>query len=604
MKKFLSLFLVFQLMLNIAYPTYLAADEIIECNDVSEKEFFPVADETGKTVYTKQEVVRECIIEEEVQGACIEWEETNEEFAIEEENYNAYRSENHAGAMSTILATVSAYDQLEHLWSGWKGYCEIGTKTDFDWLSDPLFWAGLVASAIIDGSSLGDVNSATIASNGAYADAIAAGTTRASAQVAADAAYAASMSATKGFLAETAIGASVQSMQSTLASWASGSVLATWVGATAGKCLMATGFDLGKSLLSSAIVGNGDDDMCDPVDEFCGSTDEQTEDGDIMTIDSNDYADLLLEHPEIADYIIVLGEENGIMTIRFINVNEMANADEFDEAALQEAMEELQKMQLYISVAMTAIKLAGCGVSSALGFGSDPSIDTSYNDGSGLFSVKTGLGMAISAIPTSWLGPLAPYAALIKGALQIMLNFLYSFQDIDSCHSEEDAAEQGSRHEKTEAALPYDLCYFKYKKCVDNCSNSYLGLADPLIGHFYCCYDQILTKVLVIQLKAQLGRDWAHCTGITLRDLDYVDLRQCSSAEMENGIDGGLENQPGAEEGEYDPTETFQYKNRCVDLTEFMEYLEAQIGDGIDMSDFSSMFEDVETQGTQSNLTN
>ena len=79
----------------------------------------------------------------------------------------------------------------------------------------------------------------------------------------------------------------------------------------------------------------------------------------------------------------------------------------------------------------------------------------------------------------------------------------------------------------------------------------------------------ILTKVLVVKLKAQLGRDWTHCTGISLRDLNYVSFRQCTDAEKASGLDGGIENQTGAKDGSYDPTQTFQYQNKCVDLTEF-----------------------------------
>lgn len=40
---------------------------------------------------------------------------------------------------------------------------------------------------------------------------------------------------------------------------------------------------------------------------------------------------------------------------------------------------------------------------------------------------------------------------------------------------------------------------------------------------------------------------------------------------------------------------SFQYKQKCVDLSEFKDYLKAQIGEEIDMSDFENIFSDIKT---------
>jgi hypothetical protein len=327
--------------------------------------------------------------------------------------------------------------------------------------------------------------------------------------------------------------------------------------------------------------------MCDNVDEFCGSQEEQTEESDIITIDKQQYLDMIEQHPDAADYIIILDEEDGIMTVRFKKLNEMEGADAADQEQLKKMKEDLQQMQMLVSVAIVATKMAACAVTDG---GVGTSADTSSkNEDDKMFSTKNGAGFAISSIPAEWLGP---YGALIKAAMQIVLNLAYSFEDIDSCHNQDDADEQGDRHARTAEALPHELCYAVSNECVENCEDNFMGMASELVGYNYCCYDQILTKVLVVQLKAQLGRDWAHCTGITLRDLNFVSFEQCTDEEMASGIDGGLENQ-----GEdYDPMATFQYKNKCVDLAEFKDYLKAQIGDDIDLSDFDSIFNDVKGQ--------
>lgn len=61
---------------------------------------------------------------------------------------------------------------------------------------------------------------------------------------------------------------------------------------------------------------------------------------------------------------------------------------------------------------------------------------------------------------------------------------------------------------------------------------------------------------------------------------------------MKAGKDGGREN-VGID---YDPFESFQYKKKCIDLTEFKQYLKAQIGDDIDLEDFESVFSDIKQQ--------
>jgi hypothetical protein len=603
MKKIIALFIAIHLIIGGLMPSiniilnfdliksnYLMAGPITEvCIDKDTEEYFPITDERGNSVLTKKEFNRDCTLTKEVQGACIKWETLKEDFVIDAEDYDAYRSRNHEGAMGSLLAMIGAYDQLEHLWSGWKGYCEIGTKTNFDWASDPMFWAGLVASAIMDGSKASDLAGA---SDAAVAASEAAGATTESIM----AAWETSLNQSKGFMADTALGQGIQGMQNSMAG-ALGP-LSTWIGPASGQCLMATGFDLGKSLYQYA-GSNESDDMCDSVDEFCGDTATQTEESDIITIDKQQYEDMIAKHPDFADYIIILNEENGILTVRYKNMNEMESYQNMNQAEMDKLKEQMKQMQLVMTAVITAGKIASCFTPAA-----STNVSTSTPAGEeGFLSIKNGLGMGISMIPAEWLGPAGIF---IKAALQIMLNFLYSFNDVNTCTNEDDADQAGNRHKKTYEALPHDLCYFVYDKCVDNCGDSFFGLAKELRGYNYCCYDQILTKVLIVQLKAQLGRDWAHCTGVTLRDLNFVSFRQCTETEKANGIDGG---QPGLgnigagdsgpkppEQGGYDPTKTFQYKNKCIDLTEFKEYLKAQIGDNIDLSDFDSIFNDVKGQ--------
>jgi len=527
-----------------------------ECVYSGETDYFPIGDERGHSVLTKKEIHRDCNITITTQGPCKEWEEKTSTWYLDPSKYNTYQSNNNAGAIGEILSTIGAYDQIGHLWSGWKGYCEKGTKYDFSWASDPMFWASMAMSVIMEGSQDG------------------------------------------GFLSKTSVGNAMNNATEAAGNaWAG---LAEKVGATVadpkmwGKCLVSAGVDMA----SAAYNYFSDDDPvgCDPVDEFCEEENNNVEEDSVMTIDQSQYDDLIADNPEFAEYIVILGEEDGILTIRFKNPNEMPDAENKSQEEMEKLREKMKNMQFAISSGLTAIKMAACGLSGGK-TGSSPSMGAS--DTGERFSVKDGVGMAINAIPAQWLGP---YGALIKAGLAIALEFATSFQHINTCNDEEDAKAAGSRHLKTYQSLPYNLCRLTMKTCAQK---KFIGSGCGLDAYHYCCYDQVLTKVLIAQIKAQLGRDWAHCTGITLRDLNFVSFRQCTDSDKQAGFDGtsivlrynedgDLVSPAGWTDAKW--LESYQHKKKCVDLTEFKQYLEATFSQDIDFSDFDAIFQDMSSQ--------
>jgi hypothetical protein len=576
MKKLLNIYLIFSLIfINTLNLNASGMGGVIneECVDVGNESYFPISDERGNIILTKKEFNRDCTLTKEVQGACIKWEQVNETFIIEADDYDAYRSRNHEGGMGSLLSQIAAYDQLEHLWSGWKGYCEKGTKTNFDWANDPMFWAGLAMSAAMSQMGGGE-NSFDKAFDATKKSVEEAGGSMIEAY-------------TKGAIDGVVSGFANMTLESVT------------------PCLIAGGFNLANDVLqyADATKAANSDDMCNNVDEFCGDTAEQTKESDIMTIDKVQYENMIASNPELAKYIIILNEENGILSIRYTKPNEMEGAEQMNLAEMQKMKEDMAQMQLTLSAAISTAKIASC----AVGFSnaSDQVLQSGVQGDEDRMSIKNGVKTGVSMIPSSAFDFAGPYGVAIKIALQIVVNFLFSFDKVNTCDNEDDAENAGRRHLKTYESKPHNLCHFLYEECVDNCGGAFLGLAKELKGYHYCCYDQILTKVLVVQLKAQLGRDWSNCTGITLRDLNFVSFRQCSNAEMQNGIDGGKEGLAGIgsnkegrplppEMGGYDPQTTYQYKNKCIDLTEFKDFLKNQIGDSIDLSDFDSIFDDVE----------
>ena len=607
-KKFISLLLSFLLVANVAFAAQAPVPPSIDieqendkdnCEVLSAKLYFPAGDTRGHTVLTKKEVVRECNITKTVRGKCLKWKIIDRHYTQPTTMYDTYDTRNYSDTMGTLMATIGAYDQIEHLWSGWHGFCHIGTVVDFSWAKNPFFWGSLIMSTILEGSQQDK------------------------------------------FLSETSLGKSVQGIQESIANQAGefankfgGNIVqekAAESGAAAaqaaynaaekpstlaaselmkaydagyhaylqslGTCLMASGFNMASALYQFAREdGSGLD--CDPVDEVCGpeEEDDQMYEDEIYTADAQQFDDMMEEFDEqysqgktdinIHDYIEEIKRENGVVTYRFKKMNELLPPGvNPSKEQMKELTQTMKVVALTVQAGMEVAKIAGCLGGTGIG-----GVQVPTKDDARLLSVKSGLSAAIS-FTQKFLGP---YGPLIGAAMQIVLNVLTSFKDVDTCHDEGDASEAGKRHERTNAALQFDLCHFVKKKCVDSSwtPSNFFGNNCILYGYYYCCYDQILTKILVEQLKAQLGRNWTHCTGITLSDLNHVSFRQCSDSIKQQYPDGAAENLPD----NFDYTSSYQYKGKCINLDEFKEYLRSQVDGEIDMGHFNQFWKDLEDQ--------
>ena len=609
-------------------PTTNNLNDSVVCEFNSEVEYFPIGDTKGNAVLTKKEAIRDCVITRTELGECLEWSESTEDRSISPGKYNAYESNNYSDTVGSLLATLGSYDQIEHLWSGWKGYCEIGTKSDFSWAEDPMFWASMVMSAIMSGSQGGDTAAAEQAAETAGAKAVEAGSTDAAIEAAKEKAYKESMDFSTGFLADTAVGETINGAQ-TYVGEATGAlfesagtgmvtegakdagfeamtneVVDTAVDAAynaavdqfynnLGKCLIATGFDISTTLYEFTQDDNSKAPACDPVDEVCGTGLEVSEESEILTMDEVQFEDLVQQFADqepdsedLYDYIYVIppSPENGIVSFRMKQNNEMPTAG-LDTAAMDELEEKMKQTKLQISLGISVLSLASCVT---VGGGDVATTSAGEDDRA---TLRKGVGAAIN-MAANYMGP---YGALIGAALKIILYVATSYQSIDTCYDEDDAKEDGLRAERTQKALAFDLCHQVKVVCAEEGPVWDSGCA--LDGYTYCCYDQIMAKILVEQFKAQLGRDWAHCTGITLRDLNYISFKQCSDSQMTDPatIDGA--HQVCGENSDcYDPTAAFQYKYHCIDMTEFMEYLKATTGMEIDMEDFEDFWNDMTEQ--------
>lgn len=332
-----------------------------------------------------------------------------------------------------------------------------------------------------------------------------------------------------------------------------------------GVCAARAGLDVSKMMEEY----EDDGEPCDPIDEFCDEASGEI-DSELFTIPESKYNDMMNNNPDFVKYCkIVKGQGTGTVTVKVINPGDSANAT--DMAAAKEAAKKLKEFMLKLRAAFMAIQLASC-VSGASG-----------GSASG--------GQSMDASPTSAQGLAVPAVGMINPmvgmALDVAMNTFASLQDIDTCGSETDAKAKGTRHIATLQANRLGQCH--YIESITT-GDSGLGLSKRT-RHRYCCYDDKITRIMVEQAKAQLGKDWQHCTDITLKELQYLKFAACDPAELDSGVDG---TKLSAYASQNERFGAYQYTHKCIDTREYVNFFKETFGGDdmlLDQSDIDATLE-------------
>ena len=311
--------------------------------------------------------------------------------------------------------------------------------------------------------------------------------------------------------------------------------------------------------MGDALMNYNDDSEipCDPVDEFCGENDADSPDN-VVSMDIQSWNDALAGNPRLADYTEVVSNDGNIVVVRFSPQDTTGMSDVDKSAADKEAKE----MMLTFKAIAVGVNAAVCVGKSALGMG-----------GGATSSVSGGASLTSAAnIATTVIGTINP---IVGAVLKIAIDIASSFEDVNSCHDKGDAEELGSRHLKTFTHKEYNLCHLT--RIEEDIESSIFTDYD---NYHYCCYPDFIAKTLTEQIKAQLARDWSHCTDITFKDLEKVSFRACSKEEISApGTVDGKTIGYGASVSERERAFQFQYK--CLDYTDLNNHIRNKIG-GID----------------------
>lgn len=496
------------------------------CELVSSQSFGYTGDTSGKRVYTKEKFFYNCISVSKEKGSC-------KKNVLQHEDINIgklkggpvyYETKDYSGTMGDMLAVVQAYDKINGLWEGYHGFCQKGMDdNNFAWASDPYVLAGYALDAITAGYGV-EASSAADAANTAGEASSASSTLS---QVAAE-----------------------KAAEKAAASYAKYEIVHM------GACIAHAGLDVGKMLTDFYKDGP----PCDPVDEICGKEKNAASDqGNVMTISTKQYNDMLTENPGYKDYIeIVDGRGTSMLTVKVISPPEQ-NSQKVDMKKTEALRKKAKKIKLVVSAAITTLATAACVFSGGSSGGT-----TSGKS-------KEGSPTSVNSILTTLLQiSLSAANPLLGMAFSIGENVYGSLQPINTCDNKNDAKAKGSRHLATNNALHNGMCHLV--GVVKTGTSASLNKREK---YTYCCYNDKITRILVEQSKAQLAKSWKHCTDISPNELTHLSFKSCDPVELDAGVDGVKLDAYVSEEERYT---AYQATHNCIDTREYMSYMISKFG--------------------------
>lgn len=515
------------IFVGLVFSNILFAEEV--CVLDSSQSYGYTGDVSGKRVYTTEDFYFKCTDTVTKQGTCKKWDITKETYDLSSLKTGTvvYETEDFSGSMGAALGIVQSYDKINGLWSGWHGLCQKGKDDgNWDWLSDPYVLANYAISAYA-GTYGSEVNSA-------------ASTANKSADFAADTAMDASMD-NASWMHQTASNTQQAAEAASYAAKVSNYAV----------CAARSGIDVSKTI--EEYVDDGE--ACDPIDEFCDELAGEI-DSEIFTLPENQLNDLINTNPDYSKYIkVISGTGTGVVTVKIINPGTVAH-----EADMQKAKElaaQMKEEMLKIRAAVMTASLAGCIATSST------SVSGGGSQNSDMFSAQN---IAVTAI--------GAWNPLVGIAVDMAFNTFASLKDINTCQNKDDAEKKGTRHLATLNATQHNMCHF-----IEKIESGNSFSMNEKTKFRYCCYDDKLTRIMIEQAKAQLAKDWQHCTDVTLAELQYLSFNACTPEDRSYGIDGV---QLDAYASLSERFNAYQFKRKCIDIEEYISYMKETFG-GEDM---------------------
>ena len=461
----------------------------------------PVTDWTGKTVFTKSSRTILCKTETQVQSGCDEYKVSNNFGSVSFDTSSVgWRYSTYDGledASSHILMT----EQLQHLFSGWAGYCEYGTKFNNPF-NDPmkiLSYAMMAYSAAGQGTfgenikeTVGNMNQSFI---------------KAANKISTEAGF--------GNIIEASSGASGTSIFEEWNNIKDFEVLGAkltlkWTALAEAALAIAfppkDEFIKADNLLKTWMGGSSADNAALAYASCMASIGLSFP--NLVSWSGNDEEGMSYQLKEPHNNPIRLTDNQMSILIA-------ATALEFVKVGLLPIKEHNDGMTYIATSPLVYIQVGQviCGGKLAVAqniINQESTSTESSNGGAdyGMIAAK----LVISMLP--------PPANLIGS---LILDIVTSFESKNACSSQEDALQWGMLQFKTNQHMNFGQCHQTGSKCVakwfwGSCMRS---------KNEYCCYDQISTRIMMEGLKEQLGRSWDNCSDISINDFKNINLTPC-----------------------------------------------------------------------------
>ena len=532
-----------------------------KCQIVGDEVSDPVTDYTGKTVYTKKTYTIRCNVSRKEIVGCNKYQiKTNEGNLDFKTPDPGWETKDFSASFGDALATSGLLEQMQHIWSGWPGYCEHGWKFDTSWLSDPMTWLSYAMMAYNAGSDLAkqaaDPNAVPLDSfQKGYLDVYkkfdSIGDTINQGVNKVTNIFKSGMSGTDQLKALKDVTDADLQIGKTIASTSLEDLDGGWLDHLKKLNVVTDKFDFHSvshvfaqnsyiqysdlaQIAMAAFAPVEEDDITDAINFKHALLGENTADQKALAY-KNCMASIGLTMPNMIAWSIDSNQtspellypwENPIRTTKTqLLALEYATSPKYVDAAYR-VKEDANGDGMYTLVALTpnAYTQAGrviCGGPKAAR--ASNVLDQDSNDGgiNGGALANAGIKMALSKL-------VPPYNLIATFAFQVLTSFSHG----NACSNTKIAMQWGMIQYKTNKFSQFEMCHHKGGHCVakwfwGKCMRS---------REDYCCYDQILTRIFAEGLKSQLyppgdPNMWNSCNDLTINDLKNLSFRECKEGE-------------------------------------------------------------------------
>ena len=498
------------------------------CKVIDIKYSDPVTDWTGKTVYTKREVIYECNSSYTTQIGCAEWKTQTINGDVDVPNtpiatsWKVFSGDKTAGALASLM------EQTIHIFSGWKGECEHGLRWNNPF-KDPwtlLSYAIMIYNAAAEGKFGNDIENKIKDINNKFDNV--ANDLKNKLDYYSSGAY--KYMSYDDYL--TSLGGDYATRQAEFLFDNGSSFMDNLK-----NFVNSDYFKYAKISVAALAAGFLTENDMEESNKFINSWMGNNYDADTAALEyAKCMASIGLSFPNMASMAFAdtnntsnelnMPYKNPIrLTTKQLRILATATSSKYVHTAYRQ-IKYNKELDLHTIIAITpeAYFQAGqviCG--GKLAVANNANFEKVTNNDKNSFNTSAAAKAAIKEALSMLNPPLNIFASL---AFDIISNI----QKGDACHNDKVAAQWGLIQLKTNKFLNFNQCHFIKEECSWKLN---LGFTKICLRHkdYYCCYDQILSRIFAEAIKAESGKGWNSCNDITINDFRKLSFRKCQPGE-------------------------------------------------------------------------